>query len=142
MTKIVYCTAVVLQDEAGRTLLAKRPEGKAMAGLWEFPGGKIEAGELPEHALSRELSEELAITVNPADLVPLQFVSHKYADFHLLMLVYRCTRWQGVPTPQEQQQLVWVAQSDLMPYSHQTPAADVPVFETLIAEQKTLKKVG
>lgn len=113
-----------------------------MAGLWEFPGGKIEAGELPEHALCRELAEELAIAVAPENLSPLQFVSHDYPDFHLLMLVYRCTRWQGVATPQENQNLVWVASSELMPYILRTPAADVPIFETLVAEQKALKKVG
>lgn len=142
MKKIIYCSAVVLQDETGRTLLAQRPEGKAMAGLWEFPGGKIEAGELPEHALCRELAEELAITVSPENLTPLQFVSHDYPEFHLLMLVYRCREWQGIPTPQENQNLVWVASGELLPYILQTPAADVPIFNTLIAEQKTLKKVG
>ena len=103
----VLVSAVVLVDADGRVLLAQRPEGKSMAGLWEFPGGKVEAGETPEAALIRELGEELAIDTAESCLAPLSFVSHAYDDFHLLMLVYVCRKWKGTPQPVEGGELPW-----------------------------------
>jgi len=103
--KIVSVAACALIDADGRVLLAQRPEGKSMAGLWEFPGGKIEAGETPEQSLIRELEEELGIVVKEACLAPLTFASHSYADFHLLMPLYVCRRWDGMVTAREGQQL-------------------------------------
>src|SRR5690606_23040506 len=110
-------------------LLAQRPAGKAMAGLWEFPGGKVEAGETPEHALVRELREELAIMVDESLLEPLTFTSFAYPDFHLLMPLYRCCAWSGEPQPAEGQSLAWVAPRDLHDYP--APAADIPLFDVL-----------
>lgn len=104
-----------------------------MAGMWEFPGGKLEPGELPEHALCRELAEELAITLTPSDLSPLNFVSHAYDGFHLVMFVFHASRWQGVPTPQEGQDLRWVARTDLLEYLNHTPPADIPLLRQLAA---------
>ena len=130
MTKrLVLVVAVALFDAQGRILLAQRPEGKAMAGLWEFPGGKIDPGETPEAALVRELAEELAIAVAPDDLEPLTFASHEYDDFHLLMPLYGCRRWAGDITPLEGQATAWVAPNDLANYP--APEADIPLFETL-----------
>lgn len=127
--RVVQVVAAALVDGEGRVLLAQRPEGKAMAGLWEFPGGKIEAGETPEAALIRELHEELAIIVAAADLTPLSFVSHGYADFHLVMLLYLCRRWQGVPASGIGQALrwEWPAAMAALPM----PAADVPLVAAL-----------
>ncbi len=99
--KLVLVAAVALIDPDGRVLLARRPEGKAMAGLWEFPGGKVEPGETPEAALIRELDEELGIDTWASCLAPLSFASHAYPDFHLLMPLYACRKWQGVPQPRE-----------------------------------------
>ena len=106
--KIVLVAAVALVDADGRVLISKRPEGKQLGGLWEFPGGKVEAGERPEAALIRELKEELAIDVAESCLAPLTFASHAYEDFHLLMPLYVCRRWQGTVSGAEGQELAWV----------------------------------
>jgi 8-oxo-dGTP diphosphatase len=129
--KVVSVAACALIDADGRVLLAQRPEGKAMAGLWEFPGGKIEAGETPEQSLIRELEEELGITVKEACLAPLTFASHSYADFHLLMPLYVCRRWDGMVTAREGQSLAWVRPNRLRDYP--MPPADVPLIPHLIA---------
>ena len=127
--KLVLVSAVALINDDDQILLAQRPEGKSMAGLWEFPGGKIELNESPEDALVRELREELSIEVNKTHLTPLQFVSHHYPDFHLLMVLYACYEWVGVPTPLEGQSLNWVTAANL--HSYDAPAADIPLFEFL-----------
>jgi 8-oxo-dGTP diphosphatase len=129
--KIVLVPACALIDADGRVLLAQRPEGKPMAGLWEFPGGKIEDGELPEQSLIRELYEELGITVSEACLAPLTFASHSYPDFHLLMPLYVCRRWQGTVAAKEGQQLAWVKPNRLRDYK--MPPADVPLVAHLMA---------
>lgn len=126
---VVLVAAVALVDVDGRILLAQRPEGKAMAGLWEFPGGKIEPGETPEAALIRELREELGIDVTAACLAPLTFASHTYETFHLLMPLYICRRWAGFVTPRELQALKWVRAADLAAYP--MPAADLPLIPFL-----------
>ena len=129
--KVVAVAACALIDADGRVLLAQRPEGKSMAGLWEFPGGKIEAGETPEQSLIRELEEELGIVVKEACLAPLTFASHSYADFHLLMPLYVCRRWDGMVTAREGQQLAWVRPNKLRDYP--MPPADVPLIPHLTA---------
>jgi 8-oxo-dGTP diphosphatase len=116
-------------DVEGRVLLAQRPEGKSMAGLWEFPGGKIEPGETPEAALIRELQEELGIDTWASCLAPLTFASHSYEDFHLLMPLFVCRKWQGQPRSRENQALKWVRPTDLRSYP--MPAADVPLIPIL-----------
>jgi 8-oxo-dGTP diphosphatase len=126
MTKIVLVAACALVDVDGRILLAQRPEGKSMAGLWEFPGGKVETGEHPEETLIRELGEELGIEVNEACLAPLTFASHAYEDFHLLMPLYICRRWEGTPRGRENQALKWVRTLRLRDYP--MPAADEPLI--------------
>lgn len=113
MANIVMVVAGALADADGRILMAQRPEGKSLAGLWEFPGGKIESGESPEAALCRELNEELGITPDPADLVPLTFASHAYDGFHLLMPLYLCRAWQGAVTRKEHAALTWVAPGEI-----------------------------
>src|SRR6202043_4280216 len=123
---VVLVAAVALVDADGRVLLAERPAGKAMAGLWEFPGGKIDPGETPEAALIRELAEEIGIDVHASCLAPLPFASHSYADFHLLMPLYVCRRWDGTVMPQEGQKLAWVRPNRLKDYP--MPAADVPLI--------------
>lgn len=128
--KLVLVAAAALVDVDHRVLIAKRPEGKAMAGLWEFPGGKVEAGERPEEALLRELREELAVETKTACLAPLTFASHSYDDFHLLMPLYVIRRWQGIPTPQEGQELAWVKPNRLRDYP--MPEADEPLIAPLI----------
>ena len=127
--KVVYVAAAALFRPTGEVLLAQRPEGKSMAGLWEFPGGKIETGETPERALVRELSEELAITVSEDHLEPITFASHTYESFHLFMPLYGVKRWMGTPRPTEGQTLAWVAPQDL--HSYPAPAADIPLFDVL-----------
>lgn len=128
---LILVSAVALIDDRGRVLLAQRPEGKSMAGLWEFPGGKVEAGETPEAALVRELSEELGIGVQEADLAPLTFASHAYERFHLLMPVFACRRWSGEVQGREGQQLAWVAGAELDSYP--MPPADLPLLPAIIA---------
>ncbi|MCC7346486.1 MAG: (deoxy)nucleoside triphosphate pyrophosphohydrolase [Variibacter sp.] len=123
--------ACALIDADGRVLIAQRPPGKPMAGLWEFPGGKVAAGERPEVALIRELEEELGINVNEACLAPLTFASHTYTDFHLLMPLYVCRRWQGVVSSREGQKLAWVRPNRLKEYP--MPPADVPLIPHLTA---------
>ena len=127
--KVVSVVACALIDADGRVLLAQRPEGKSMAGLWEFPGGKIEAGETPEQSLIRELEEELGIVVKEACLAPLTFASHSYADFHLLMPLYVCRRWDGMVTAREGQSLAWVRPNRLRDYP--MPPADIPLIPHL-----------
>jgi 8-oxo-dGTP diphosphatase len=127
--KTVLVAACALIDSDGRVLLAQRPEGKSMAGLWEFPGGKVEAGERPEQSLIRELKEELGIAVKEECLAPLTFASHLYPDFHLLMPLYVCRRWDGFVAPQEGQQLKWVKPNELRNYP--MPPADEPLISHL-----------
>lgn len=127
--KIVLVSAVALVDPDGRVLLAQRPEGKAMAGLWEFPGGKVEPGETPEAALIRELREELGIDTEESCLAPLTFASHSYDDFHLLMPLFVCRKWQGTPAPLEGQTLAWSRPDRLRDYP--MPAADIPLIPML-----------
>ncbi|MFN3213467.1 MAG: 8-oxo-dGTP diphosphatase MutT [Henriciella sp.] len=134
--KIVYVAAAAIFNPEGKILLAQRPEGKSMAGLWEFPGGKIESGETPERALVRELTEELAITVSEDDLEPITFASHAYESFHLFMPLYAVKRWIGTPRPTEGQTLAWVAPQDL--HSYPAPAADIPLFDALLSGDKEL----
>ena len=127
--KVILVSAVALIDVDGRVLLAQRPEGKSMAGLWEFPGGKIEAGETPEAALVRELHEELGIETWDSCLAPLTFASHSYDDFHLLMPLFACRRWNGTPQPKEGQTLKWVSKHQLRDYP--MPPADIPLIPIL-----------
>ena len=127
--KLVLVSAVALIDADGRVLIAQRPEGKSMAGLWEFPGGKVEAGETPEAALIRELHEELGIETWHSCLAPLTFASHAYEDFHLLMPLFACRRWEGIATPREGQVLKWVHARDLANYP--MPPADIPLIPIL-----------
>jgi 8-oxo-dGTP diphosphatase len=128
-SSVLLVVAVALIDADGRILLARRPEGKKMAGMWEFPGGKIDAGETPEAALVRELLEELGIRVLESDLAPFVFASHPYENFHLLMPVFLCRRWQGKPTPREGQALAWVEPGRLVEYP--MPPADRPLIPML-----------
>jgi 8-oxo-dGTP diphosphatase len=127
--RLVLVAAVALIDPDGRVLLAQRPEGKSMAGLWEFPGGKVEAGETPEAALIRELREELGIDTWASCLAPLSFASHAYSDFHLLMPLFACRRWQGQPAAREGQTLRWVRPKALTDYP--MPPADLPLIPIL-----------
>jgi 8-oxo-dGTP diphosphatase len=127
--KVVLVSAVALIDPDGRVLLAQRPEGKSMAGLWEFPGGKVEAGETPEEALTRELHEELGIDTWSSCLAPLTFASHAYEDFHLLMPLFACRRWNGAPQSKEGQTLKWVKAQDLKKFP--MPPADIPLIPIL-----------
>lgn len=128
--EIVLAVAVALIDADGRVLIARRPVGRPMAGLWEFPGGKVNAGETPEAALIRELREELAIDVTQSCLAPLTFASHGYADFHLLMPLYVCRRWTGTVTAVEGQDLKWVTALRLRDFA--MPPADLPLIPHLI----------
>jgi len=129
--RLVLVAACALIDVDGRVLLAQRPAGKPMAGLWEFPGGKVDPGESPERTLVRELNEELDILVQESCLAPLTFASHRYADFHLLMPLYVCRRWDGIVTAREAQRLAWVRPGSLREYP--MPPADPPLIAHLIA---------
>jgi 8-oxo-dGTP diphosphatase len=126
---LLLVAACALVDVDGRVLLARRPEGKKMAGLWEFPGGKLNPGETPEAALIRELKEELGIDVSAACLAPFAFASHAYERFHLLMPLFLCRRWKGIPTPRENQTLTWVRANRLTEY--EMPPADKPLIPLL-----------
>ena len=128
--RLVLVAACALIDADGRVLIARRPAGKAMAGLWEFPGGKVEAGETPEATLIRELHEELGITVRTDCLAPLTFASHAYEAFHLLMPLYVCRRWDGTVSAREGQKLAWVKPRELRNYP--MPPADLPLVPALI----------
>ena len=127
--KMVLVSAVALIDVDGRVLLAQRPEGKSMAGLWEFPGGKVETGETPEAALIRELHEELGIDTWASCLAPLTFASHSYDEFHLMMPLFACRKWEGTPQPREGQVLKWVKPNDIRNYP--MPEADIPLIAIL-----------
>jgi 8-oxo-dGTP diphosphatase len=126
---LLLVVAVALVDPDGRVLIAQRPEGKSMAGLWEFPGGKVEAGETPESALIRELAEELGITVREPCLAPFTFASHAYETVHLLMPLYVCRRWEGTPMPRHHAALKWVRPNQMRDYP--MPAADLPLIPML-----------
>ena len=127
LTLVVACALI---DTDNRVLITQRPEGKALAGLWEFPGGKLERGERPEASLIRELHEEIGITVQEACLAPLTFASHAYDDFHLLMPLYICRRWEGQVVAREGQKLAWVRPNRLRDYP--MPPADIPLIPHLI----------
>lgn len=127
--KIILVAAVALIDADGRVLLAQRPEGKSMAGLWEFPGGKVEPGETPEACLIRELQEELGIDTWESCLAPLTFASHTYEDFHLLMPLFACRKWNGIVQGREGQKLAWAAPARLRDYP--MPPADIPLIPIL-----------
>jgi len=127
--KLLLVVAVALVDADRRVLIAQRPEGKAMAGLWEFPGGKVEPGETPEAALIRELEEELGISTKTACLAPVSFASHSYDNVHLLMPLYACRKWQGTPEPREHQALRWVRPQKLRDFP--MPPADEPLIAAL-----------
>ncbi|MEO0815737.1 MAG: (deoxy)nucleoside triphosphate pyrophosphohydrolase [Pseudomonadota bacterium] len=127
--KLVLVSAVAMVNSDGHILLAQRPEGKSMAGLWEFPGGKVEQGETPEAALCRELQEELGIRTDPNSLKPITFASHTYESFHLLMPLYACRHWDGVPVGAEGQALAWVEPTRL--HEFPAPEADLPLFDVL-----------
>jgi 8-oxo-dGTP diphosphatase len=130
---VTLVVAAALIDPDGRVLIAQRPPGKAMAGLWEFPGGKIEPDETPEMALIRELDEELGIAVKAACLAPFTFASHSYEQFHLLMPLYLCRRWEGMPCPREHSAIKWVRPRELIasPDAFPMPAADLPLLPVL-----------
>lgn len=128
--RLLLVAAAALIDADGRVLICERPAGKALAGLWEFPGGKVEAGERPEETLIRELREEIAIAVEEPCLAPLTFASHAYDDFHLLMPLYACRRWQGTARPLEGQRLAWVRPAKLRDYP--MPPADAPLIPALV----------
>lgn len=128
--RLVLVAACALVDADGRVLLARRPEGRSMAGLWEFPGGKVEPGETPEACLIRELAEELGVETRESCLAPLTFASHAYPDFHLLMPLYVCRRWQGAPRAREGQELAWVRPARLRDYP--MPPADLPLIPHLL----------
>lgn len=127
--QLILVVACALIDADGRVLIAQRPAGRTMAGLWEFPGGKLESDECPEEALIRELKEELGIVVREACLAPLTFASHRYPEFHLLMPLYVCRRWEGTVTAREGQRLAWVRPNRLRDYP--MPPADVPLIAHL-----------
>ena len=129
MTNIVLVVACALVDVDGRVLICKRPQGKSLAGLWEFPGGKVEAGETPEAALIREMGEELGITITQSCLAPFVFASHTYETFHLMMPLYLCRRWSGVVVAKEHEALAWVKPNALSNY--EMPPADAPLIAYL-----------
>lgn len=128
--RLLLVAACALVDTDGRVLVARRPPGKALAGLWEFPGGKVEPGETPEQSLIRELREELDIETQSSCLAPLTFASHSYEDFHLLMPLYVCRKWDGIARPMEDQALKWLRPRDLRDL--EMPPADLPLIAPLI----------
>ncbi len=128
--KLLLVVAAALIDTDGRVLIARRPAGKPLAGLWEFPGGKVDPGERPETALIRELAEELGVEVDEACLAPLTFASHAYEDFHLLMPLYVCRRWRGIVHGRDAQALKWVRPQNLRDYP--MPPADAPLIPALL----------
>ena len=132
-SRLVLVAACALIDADGRVLIAQRPEGKSMAGLWEFPGGKVEPGERPEEAVIREMREELGVTIRQVCLAPFTFASHSYPDFHLLMPLFLCRRWEGIPHPHEGQRIAWVRPKDLMldTERYPMPPADTPLIPML-----------
>jgi len=134
-SRLILVAACALIDHHARVLIAKRPQGKALAGLWEFPGGKIEPGEAPEDAVIRELREELAVTTERSWLLPLTFASHDYSGFHLLMPLFVCRRWHGDPHPLEAQEITWADPSELRTDQsrYPMPPADAPLIPALIA---------
>ena len=127
--KLLLVAAIALIDKDGRVLIAQRPAGKSMAGMWEFPGGKVEDGETPEAALIRELHEELGIETWSSCLAPLTFASHSYPDFHLIMPLFACRKWNGIPIAREGQTLAWVRPEKLRDYP--MPPADIPLIPIL-----------
>ena len=131
--KLVLVAACALIDADGRVLIAQRPAGKSMAGLWEFPGGKIEPGENPEQTVIREMREELGIAIGEKCLMPFAFASHAYPNFHLLMPLFVCRRWQGIPKPRENQAIAWVRPKELLlnPGRYPMPPADTPLLPLL-----------
>ena len=133
MTPVVLVAACALIDPDGRVLIAQRPEGKSMAGLWEFPGGKVEKGETPEDTVIREMHEELGITIKEACLAPFIFASHGYPEFHLLMPLFLCRRWEGIAQPREGQEVAWVKPKDLALKAdrYPMPPADLPLIPLL-----------
>jgi 8-oxo-dGTP diphosphatase len=131
--RLVLVAACALIDPDGRVLIAQRPAGKSMAGLWEFPGGKVEKGERPEDTVIREMHEELGITIKEACLAPFIFASHTYPDFHLLMPLFLCRRWEGIAQPREGQKVAWVRPNDLALNAERypMPPADLPLIPVL-----------
>jgi len=127
---LLLVAAAALVDKDGRVLVAQRPEGKPMAGLWEFPGGKVKEGETPEFALCREMEEELGLETREGCFVPIAFASHSYADFHLLMPLYVCRMWKGYPEPKEGQQVKWLRPAEL--FKLEMPEADKPLISQLL----------
>ncbi len=132
-SRVVLVAACVLIDPDRRILIAQRPGGKTMAGLWEFPGGKVEQGEYPEQTVIREMKEELGVTINEACLSPFIFASHAYPDFHLLMPLFLCRRWEGIAIPREGQKTAWVRPRDLGREDgfYPMPPADIPLIAPL-----------
>ena len=131
--RLILVAACALIDSDRRVLIAQRPEGKAMAGLWEFPGGKVEDGERPEETVIREMREELGVNIQEACLAPFVFASHTYPDFHLLMPLFLCRRWEGIAQPREGQKVAWVRPKDLVLHSarYPMPPADLPLIPML-----------
>jgi len=115
--KVVYVTSAILLDGGNRIFMTKRPEDKIYPGFWEFPGGKIEAGESPEEALIREMKEEVDVDISPGDLTPFEFISHNYPEFHVIVLLYICRKWTGTPKPLENQKLAWESLENALNYS-------------------------
>jgi len=128
---LLLVAACALIDDTRRVLVARRPKGKKLEGLWEFPGGKIEPGESPEDTLVRELKEELAVAIDRSTLAPLTFASHRYPEFHLLMPLFVCSHWRGVLTPLENQAIAWVSVTDLLTPAYPMPPADGPLIPAL-----------
>ena len=127
--KVIWVVAGALVDESNQVLVTTRPEGKDMTGLWEFPGGKVKENEKPEQALCRELQEELEVVISESEMSPVGFVSHAYENFHVVILLFLCRKWQGVPNPTEGQKMKWLKMADMN--ASEMPPADVPLIENL-----------